>query len=152
MKLLEMQNAIIEILNSMNGFKSGWDTTEERINELSDMSEDIFWNTAQRNKETKIWKKLRFINKIYRAIKPNIWLSKILEREKRQTGTEQYLKYPELNIFHQINAVQWILCKIKDNKRDIHQNASRTSWWAFNPCQRSHCRGVFNLWGFGKIS
>lgn len=108
-----MKNAIIENLNSMDGFKSGWETTEERVNELKDMSEDTFWNIAQRDKETKIWKNLRYISKIYRAIKRNIRLSKILEGRERETGTKQYLKYQELSILQQIHAAQWILCRSK---------------------------------------
>lgn len=59
MELLEMKNAIIEIRNSMDGFKSGLDTAEGRSGELKDMSEEIFWNIAQRGK--KIFKKLRHI-------------------------------------------------------------------------------------------
>lgn len=42
MELLEMKNSIIEIRSSVDGFKTGLNTTEERFNELKDMSEEIF--------------------------------------------------------------------------------------------------------------
>lgn len=42
MELLEMKNSITEIKSSVDGFKAGLDTTEERFNELKDMSEETF--------------------------------------------------------------------------------------------------------------
>lgn len=37
-----MENSIIKIQSSVDGFKAGLDRTEERFNELKDMPEEMF--------------------------------------------------------------------------------------------------------------
>lgn len=79
----------LDIRNSVDGFQSGLDTARERFSELEDMSEEIFWKPAQRDKEVKkLWKRLSYVEQW----NSNICFPSVLEEGEGEIETEQYLK------------------------------------------------------------